>query len=71
MTARWNITDDHLISRWTDIESMAEFHPEWITTIPPRDGQTHTSSVAMSTGSSFGGAKWYAHELWERAVPRE
>ena len=72
MACRWNVTDDHLISRWTDIVSMAGFHPEWMTKIPPCEGQTHDCGVDMSTRSSFGGAKWYAHELRERgAASRE
>lgn len=66
MAARWNVTDDRLISRWTDIGSMAGFDPEWRTKMPVREGQTDNRSVDMTTGSSFGGAKWYAHQLRER-----
>ena len=71
MAARWNVTDDHLTSRWTDVGSMAGFHPEWVTEVPPNEVQTHIGVVDTRTRSLFGGAKWYAHELRERVSPRE
>ena len=71
MIARWDVKDDHLISRWTEIGSMTGFHPEWITKTPLREGQTHRWAVDLSTRSPFGGANWYAHELWERQSRRK
>lgn len=69
MTASWSVMDEHLIISWTEIGGIVGFQPEWITKFPPEEeGQPHTSGVAMSMPSLFGGAKWYSHELWERPV---
>jgi hypothetical protein len=71
MAAHWVVTDDHLMSCWTDTGGMAGFHPEWMPKVSPREGRTRSRGVDMSTRSLFGGAKWYAHELRERDDPRE
>jgi hypothetical protein len=68
MTARWNVADDHLIITWPEIGNMAGFHPEWITKTPPQQVTSDTGTFNMRGLSLFGGANWYAHEPYERAL---
>jgi hypothetical protein len=66
MTMRWNIKNDHLISRWCNGESTFKYDSDWIKDATTYEGQRRTDIVDISLLSPFGGGTWYAHALWER-----
>jgi hypothetical protein len=68
MTARWNFADDHLIIAWAETGKMAGFHPEWLTKTALQKVPSYMGTLNMSGRSLFGGASWYAHEPYERAL---
>jgi hypothetical protein len=69
MTTHWNVEDDHLISRWSNGEGRSRYHFDWMKEASVHEEQRRTHIVDMSPLSPFGGARWYAHALWDHLRP--